>query len=1259
MAIFDKLNELNLINFSKRSLASPSIVKYSTERRGIMGNAPQTTKLIQSKVDYAQDYVTFYFLTEATEKYGPDHEYTDTQPEHQFALERNPSELYEIQLRFFGVKKLQELIASPKQGTKSLQQKPVAKYPTGEQPATEPVEAPEEEPVEPIPEPPEEPEESEQPEVPPANTNNATASAVTPGQAIAEPNPDEEIIRHFHNRTKNEGTIGETDAGARAYWDKYLENNLLRKKKESPAGAFLAWMIEAAGDILREMGKEYQDTGYIREKTDRLRSYLDSRDWFVPITEEEEQYRLDMLAKLKEMPQNTKTSTIIKQLIEAVMERTPSVIDVYLTQIEKRLLGRVQEAGKFFGDEEDAEINDKVSPGQVDGGSGGLPIWEAEPKKPDYSIYNMVKNWLWATDFALWSNAPSFHWQGFNYNMSIMGASIHPTNIEPQHWDKIHGDALIDKHLYDLFLHVPFFINQMASSLLNKLRVKKESIEEGTDQAYYDKEILDVGSFSFRLIENPTEEDLQTIFKDNVRYAKAYGSRVPSSSLRYVVDFTRGVIWVFSVYLYHIYAAKTLGLPYSEDGDNSSNYVYDQGVYSLETGKLHIPRVNQYDFSLEVATKLKQLGSISFNDPPREKPYAVNEGTEQIVVRKPKISFSSGDYTPDYDFLMIKNPDVTDLERVFKDNINYARKGRRYPKVPVEIRYIVLDPETIWVFSSYCLHDRACKALGIDYCDPDESDCGIGHYSISTGKLHIEDYEKGSNDFFESLGSISFLPYTGNSEEEMVSLEEGTESPEGEVTHYLHEYLKEIEGKIEGIFDEMEVQEPELLAASDKSKGNLQEKEPERAKWLFNPEVDLSPDRKRLIFNIVGTLKKFERKHRFYGSSAAMPEVLRPYFLEIIYEAIQALTGSNVLKVIELSSGRESLFTVIYENVQSKNREILTNNDSVTFEVNGKNITLGAKGMPVIEYYKAYAEKPLKAFEDPAKYTSMLRNRLKTKVGEAIGISYFMRDFQIPGNQYQRALKTMPHDTSNFPDFLVSFHSLDTQSQEHFKSLLGFTPPDYIFFDTKATVVTGARPGMGNERLQYPRAGKIHEFLRNQGILGPDEVLFDTRLPEEHPPTNLTYEDFIHLVKYFISSSYDPASEEGYLTGKDLCIIYQEVGKNVSTRAKYYLVDIMDGRQFQIKKISNSTYHVLKNGTQKIAVLNFYAPEELKNKLPPHMRNAQKFNISKEIMAQVPIEEWSYMLKWAPEGLEPIQLQPYEPTYSPKKLNVEELEGKE
>jgi len=201
MSLEDKikhLEEVSLINFSKHTLASPQNLQYSQERRVIQGDSPQSTKMVD--ISIGNNDVTFFYLTEATEKYGDDHEYLDADPKKNFQLERDPSALYEIQLRFLNLRSL----------------------------------------------------------------------------------------------TKNK----------------------------------------------------------------------------------------------------------------------------------------------------DITLND-------------------------------VKNWLWSTDIQMWSNAPSFHWQGFNKKLTNLNMAINPWNGQDTgKWDKIHGDGLVDKHLFDLFLHVKFFINLMAGQLLNRLRTQ-------------------------------------------------------------------------------------------------------------------------------------------------------------------------------------------------------------------------------------------------------------------------------------------------------------------------------------------------------------------------------------------------------------------------------------------------------------------------------------------------------------------------------------------------------------------------------------------------------------------------------------------------------------------------------------------------------------------------------------------------------------------------------------------------------------------
>lgn len=215
--------EFSLANLSKRKdfrLASPMTRNFSTERTGIMGTAPKNTKLIAYDYDKAEDSITFYFMTEATEKYGPNYQYKDVNPNRNFALERNPSKLYEIWLKLLNVSQLQS-----------------------------------------------------------------------------------------------------------------LSQSRVQKKKFDP---------------------------------------------------------------------NIKTQSNIP-------------------------------ASKISLEE--------------------------------------VKAWIWDTDFKLFSNSPSFHWQGFNKKLSQVNASIFPWNEDDTgYWDSKHGEGIIDKHLLDLFIHIKFFVNQMAGTLLRHIR---------------------------------------------------------------------------------------------------------------------------------------------------------------------------------------------------------------------------------------------------------------------------------------------------------------------------------------------------------------------------------------------------------------------------------------------------------------------------------------------------------------------------------------------------------------------------------------------------------------------------------------------------------------------------------------------------------------------------------------------------------------------------------------------------------------------
>lgn len=70
----------------------------------------------------------------------------------------------------------------------------------------------------------------------------------------------------------------------------------------------------------------------------------------------------------------------------------------------------------------------------------------------------------------LWSNSPSFHYQGFNYNLSKIDGALFPTNQMPTKWDKIHGDSLLDKHTLQVVTTLPFYVSQMAQAVIQKIK---------------------------------------------------------------------------------------------------------------------------------------------------------------------------------------------------------------------------------------------------------------------------------------------------------------------------------------------------------------------------------------------------------------------------------------------------------------------------------------------------------------------------------------------------------------------------------------------------------------------------------------------------------------------------------------------------------------------------------------------------------------------------------------------------------------------
>jgi len=120
-------------------------------------------------------------------------------------------------------------------------------------------------------------------------------------------------------------------------WDTHLERNALRVgPKDTDAGAFLSWMIEAAGDILREAsGHPCPSMGYIDEKIKRIRREVRSRDWRDPLSPQE-QTNVDLVSKeLTKLEPVTKEMKAVKALLDSIANRHPKSVEENLRNTEE------------------------------------------------------------------------------------------------------------------------------------------------------------------------------------------------------------------------------------------------------------------------------------------------------------------------------------------------------------------------------------------------------------------------------------------------------------------------------------------------------------------------------------------------------------------------------------------------------------------------------------------------------------------------------------------------------------------------------------------------------------------------------------------------------------------------------------------------------------------------------------------------------------------------------------------------------------
>lgn len=508
-------------------------------------------------------------------------------------------------------------------------------------------------------------------------------------------------------------------------------------------------------------------------------------------------------------------------------------------------------------------------------------------------------------------------------------------------------------------------------------------------------------------------------------------------------------------------------------------------------------------------------------------------------------------------------------------------------------------------------------------------------------------------------------------------LEEFVQSTEvTTITRYLEGYLEGIEENIS-----------ELENSASFLEARIQ-----RSSSLFNKDIELSPERKKLIANILGTIKKFPITHSFYKTSKRIPPCLVPYFQQCVFNCFKNLTVGQVLKRIEISNGAYGLFNIIYEDTLAYNWGIVNNAISIKIMYEEKEYILGKEGIPVTEYYKENTEKVQSQWTDINKFSSQLNHWLKTNIAEEIGISYFMRAFRIPADQIKKAVIPLPLGTTFFPDFILDTIKFTEPVNEFLFSTVGFSRTQYILVDVKASINTTSPSSFDGIRLRYTSAKNINDRAKLLKI-GNNQEIINLLPPDEYTPTVLTSTQFIEFIKFFINDLYDQDKEyskgksgsksfddvQKFLKSDSINIIYEEVGANVGTQPSFYAVDVIKDSTYTLIKQNNNVYKFIREGVT-IASLVFYKgelakklpfsiqkqinPEKIKSIKPPEeiiddnneegLQEETNTNVDNNYLYQnssdairdiFPVEDWIFMFKWNSGGLRKIEIPAFVPTY--------------
>ena len=128
------------------------------------------------------------------------------------------------------------------------------------------------------------------------------------------------------------------------YWNDNLEYNPLRGRTETPEGGMIAYLIEAAGDILRGYSEGYRDPGYINGKIQRLKYNLKDMNFRGELSENEIMWISEIKSTLTGLPTPSQEIEYVKTFILQLISK--ELDEARLTQ--QKLYERLRDQGLTF-----------------------------------------------------------------------------------------------------------------------------------------------------------------------------------------------------------------------------------------------------------------------------------------------------------------------------------------------------------------------------------------------------------------------------------------------------------------------------------------------------------------------------------------------------------------------------------------------------------------------------------------------------------------------------------------------------------------------------------------------------------------------------------------------------------------------------------------------------------------------------------------------------------------------------------------------